>query len=549
MSRTGKYLAMARLVTGLIMFTYVTWHLCNHALGLISLDAMEAMLRLSIAIWRSPPGTWLLAGSILTHLALAFYALWRRRTLKMPLKDAVQITAGILLAMLLAQHIAGTRFAALYGGEIGYRAELTRFFVLSPDRGIEQAVLLILVWLHACIGLHGRLSLRPWWKRWARFYEISAFLLPTLALLGMWVAGRQIQTLAADPAWMAETRHLANIPPDGGAHLDAVRDVMIFIAAGILAAVLAGRKMRAWLRRNHSVSLTYPDGKVINAACGSTVLEASRVAGIPHTSICGGRGRCSTCRVRIVAGLESLPAPAAIEAAVLKRIGNPKAVRLACQIRPTQDLSLVPLVSPEGDRRAHSALEKSVEREVAILFCDLRSFTRISEGRLPYDIVFMLNCYFQGMTRAIEEQGGYLDKFIGDGIMALFGLDGGAAQGCKDAIAAAAAMGRNLQALNEIMHAELGEDLKIGIGIHCGHAVVGQMGAGRAISLTAIGDSVNVASRLESMTKEFGAELIVSESTAHLAGLNPTLSTRKLVEIRGREQPLPVRVVSRLSLL
>ena len=140
-----------------------------------------------------------------------------------------------------------------------------------------------------------------------------------------------------------------------------------------------------------------------------SVLEASRAAGIPHASVCGGRGRCSTCRVRVGAGAAQLPPPAADEARVLARIGDAGGgVRLACQLRPTHDLEVTPLM-PAGagpsDIRVQVNPGQGIEREIAVLFADLRAFTRMAEGRLPYDVVFVLNQYFRAMGQAIEEAG------------------------------------------------------------------------------------------------------------------------------------------------
>src|SRR5205814_7500895 len=134
---------------------------------------------------------------------------------------------------------------------------------------------------------------------------------------------------------------------------------------------------------------------------------------------------------------------------------------------------------------------------------DIRGFTALSEGRLPYDIVFVLNRYFAAMGRAVESAGGRVDKFIGDGVMALFGVSNTPEEGCRQALAAARLMSVRLVELNEALRAELNEPLRIGIGIHAGSVIVGEMGYGSATTITAIGDAVNTASRLESLCKEF----------------------------------------------
>src|SRR6202023_2277234 len=159
------------------------------------------------------------------------------------------------------------------------------------------------------------------------------------------------------------------------------------------------------------------------------------------------------------------------------------------------------------------------ERESAILFADIRGFTGLAEGRLPYDVVFVLNRYFAAIGRAVEAAGGRVDKFIGDDVMALFGIERDAHTGCREALSAARLISARLDELNASLGAELDRPLRIGIGIHCGPAIVGEMGYGNAASITAIGDAVNTASRLETLTKNFPCELFFSDETGSRAGL------------------------------
>jgi adenylate cyclase len=193
--------------------------------------------------------------------------------------------------------------------------------------------------------------------------------------------------------------------------------------------------------------------------------------------------------------------------------------------------------------------EQGVEREVAVLFADLRAFTRMAEGRLPYDVVFVLNQYFKAMGEAIEHQGGRIDKFIGDGIMALYGLERGPEQACYQALAAARAMSAALDDLNRRLADELREPLRIGIGLHVGPVILGHMGYGRATTLTAIGDTVNVASRLEALTKEFEVELVVSSRLAEAAKIDLGAFEERRIEVRGRRRPLRVRLIAHAGAL
>ena len=180
---------------------------------------------------------------------------------------------------------------------------------------------------------------------------------------------------------------------------------------------------------------------------------------------------------------------------------------------------------------------------MSILFADLRSFTQFSEKKLPYDVVFVLNRYFAHMGEAVEAAGGHLDKFIGDGVMALFGATSDPKSGARAALEAARNMSQKLADLNAQLSDELDEPLRIGIGIHAGPAIIGEMGYGTAFGLTAIGDSVNTASRLEAMTKEHAAQLIFSEDVAAHADIDVTGITQKETEVRGREEPVKIYVV------
>ncbi len=183
------------------------------------------------------------------------------------------------------------------------------------------------------------------------------------------------------------------------------------------------------------------------------------------------------------------------------------------------------------------------ERDIAILFADLRSFNKFSEKKLPYDVVFVLNRYFAHMGEAVEASGGHLDKFIGDGVMALFGTKTDIRTGTRQAMLAAQQMSKKLIDLNEQLKDELEDPLRIGIGIHVGPAIIGEMGYGTATGLTAIGDSVNTASRLEAMTKEYGAQLILSEDVTRQAGATVDAYEEHEIAVRGRDEAVKVFVV------
>jgi adenylate cyclase len=195
-----------------------------------------------------------------------------------------------------------------------------------------------------------------------------------------------------------------------------------------------------------------------------------------------------------------------------------------------------------------------VEREVTILFCDLSGFTKMSEAWLSFDVVFILNQFLGRMAEAIEDSGGFVDKFMGDGIMAIFGMDSTADEGARRAIAAARAMGGVLDGLNQSLRDELRLPLAMGIGIHSGQAILGRIGAAHRTEtvarLTALGETVNIASRLEGMTKELGVQVAVSAYTLDLSGLTPTEKTvPHRVEIRGLSDPMDIMTAAHATRL
>jgi adenylate cyclase len=241
-------------------------------------------------------------------------------------------------------------------------------------------------------------------------------------------------------------------------------------------------------------------------------------------------------------------------------------MRLACQLRPVADLAVAPLLPAraplrEARRRIDNAPMLGLEREIAVLFADLRDFTRLAEHKLPFDVVFILNRYFEAMGREIEGAGGHVDKFIGDGVMALFGAvstrgtpgagvaSGSTALAARAAVDAARRMSLGLRDLNASLAHDLERPLRLGIGIHVGPVILGEMGYGRATGLTAIGDTVNLASRIEALCKPYGAELVISAHAAEVAGLEQGPWRRESATIPGRGAAIDVMIVPDAAVL
>ena len=163
--------------------------------------------------------------------------------------------------------------------------------------------------------------------------------------------------------------------------------------------------------------------------------------------------------------------------------------------------------------------------------------------------MFFLNRYFESVGVAIEQVGGIANQFTGDGVMALFGVDGTSEDGCRQALAAAALLHERMAELSRSLAGEIDAPLRIGVGIHVGPVVVGRMGYKTADYLTAVGDTVHVASRLEQLTKDFNAVLVISELVARRAGLDVSDWERHELTLRNRREPLVVRVLTDIGRL
>ena len=513
-----------RSVTGLIIGLYVTMHLSNHALGLISVHAQEAVRPWVMALWHSPPGQVLLYGSLITHATTALLILFRRRHYYMPAWEAIQIVLGLTIPYLLLVHIVNTRGTRILTGiDIDYTYEIANLWV-DPWTRYRQIALVLLVWGHFVVGLHFWWRLYGWYRRAFPIFLLAFVLIPIAALLGFAEVGMTMTARArSDPQWIRAMK-ARGVPADPQrARLRAALKEWVgpswIVLVGLVFSVA---QIRNWRQRHGRFKVTYPEGVTIEAPKGMSVLEVSRMARRAHMSVCGGRARCTTCRVQILSAAGELPEPNELEAAALRRIGAPNNVRLACQLRPEVDLSVRPLLHPSVVTPTHTEFgqEFGEEREVTILFVDIRGSTSLAETRLPYDVVFLLNALFVALAEAVERAGGYYSNFTGDGLMALFGLNGKRAEGAKAALRCALTMLERLDGFNQHFAGELETPVAIGIGVHTGEAIVGQMGPPKTPILSAIGDSVNTTSRLERTTKELGVPLVVSSETLRATGLH-----------------------------
>jgi adenylate cyclase len=531
-----------RIWSGVVLFAFALTHLLNHALGLISLELMDEVRDYRIALWRSLAGTILLYGALALHIVLALYRTARQRTWRMSLWQAVQLCFGLAIPLLLFRHIIGTRMAhQLFGVNDSYIDYA--LWVMWPGEAWNQLFLITVVWVHGTIGLHFWLRLKPLYRRlqWALY--AGALLVPILAYAGFAVAGRNVRLLYEfkNPFTRGQL-----------AELGALMEYALWAVLAIIALIFAFRLIRMIVDKiRPQIKITYAGSRTVVSEIGPSLLEISRTYGITHASVCGGRARCSTCRVRVLEGAEHLPEPDLAERRVLERIGAGPNIRLACQMAPQADLTLARLLpaketGPE-DVSIQDKYAWGVEQDVTIMFVDIRGFTTLSEKRLPFDVVFLLNQFHEQMGAAIETAGGYVDKFLGDGIMAIFGIESSTSRGAREALTAARQMGVRLDDLNETLASDLPDRLNIGIGIHTGPVILGRVGdAGRSGStqrITALGDTVNTASRLEAASKDLAAELVISAETANAADIGLAKKRTRKVKIRGKQIEVAVHVI------
>ncbi len=274
----GDTLQRLRLVSGLILFTFALTHFLNHSIGLFSIDLMQDVQQWRWVVTRSWLGTIILAAALVTHISLAFYKLASRSTLQLPRWEALQLILGILIPFLLFPHIVNTRFAhVLFGVNDIYLYELLK---LWPVSAVTQSLLLLLVWIHGCIGIHFWLRLYAPYRRLAPLLLGLAIIIPAAALGGFMVAGRAANAIATDPRILTSIKSMTHWPSDAHAdQLAGMRTLIRFEYAALLA-IIATYFIWTRLERRFGprVTITYVGGPTIKTPRGPTLLEISRIA-------------------------------------------------------------------------------------------------------------------------------------------------------------------------------------------------------------------------------------------------------------------------------
>ena len=528
-----------RLTTGVILFSFATSHFLNHACGILRVPTMDAIRVVLLWPWRTTVGQTLLYGSLLVHGSLGFFAILRRRHLWIPPAELTQILLGLSIPPLIIIHAVNVRLGhLLFGLPLTYPWLLYRYWHLSPFVGVpRQFLLLLVIWIYGCIGLRSTMRFKPWYPGWKPFLAALAALIPILAISGVIDAGHDFDaTSMEDPGFLATFKLQT---PEQTAALGRISETLILVYLGLVGALFALSGAREWhQRRFRAVTIGYPGGRRTLAPRGFSILEASRYAGIPHTSMCGGRGRCSTCRVRVNAGMEALPPPNVAEAHTLAAIGASDDIRLACQVRPLADVEVVPLLTLGRPNMMPfaGALTASTEHEIAALFVDLRNSTKLADGRLPYDAFYVIDRYVGAVCHAVESNGGHVTSVAGDGVMSFFGGDRDAQTAAQAAILTLRDLWRTLAALSLEFEAAFDFPLRFGAGCHIGVAVVGGLESRQSAQF--LGEVGNIAARLESVAKEFACSVVLSRELIMRAGLAMPASEINRIQIPGVSREL-----------
>lgn len=530
------YVNRARSICAVILFTFVFIHLGNHILGIVGIEAMESMRQVTTGFVHSTFGTALLASALVIHFSIALRALYNKPFLVLPRWQQWQLVSGITLVLLLIPHAVAVR-----GINSGFGVDTTYPLVLQhlwadPWIALRQSLLLTVAWLHLCTGFHHWLKTKHWYRRHLGWMYALAILWPVLALIGFVQAG--YESFDYDVAVLPRNDGMA-------ATISAVQSILFWTLILLCVLMLILKTFRQALERRARTCVIQMNDNLYRGLKHQSILNALRFARVPHASVCGGRGRCTTCRIRVDQGMENLEPVGELEQLALDRIKAPPPVRLACQAVLKGDVKISALLPVDATMRmAFTAGNISgEEKQVVAMFIDLRESTRLAEQKLPYDVLYILNQFLTRMAESLNQTNGHYAQFAGDGLMALYGLNTDLKTGCLQALQGALDMQHKLEELNRKLDGDLEWPLRIGIGIHCGEAIAGTMGPPKSPNYSAIGDNINIAARLEAKTKELGCWLVVSDALITTAGLDIANLESQSVTIRGRDEKMTVYLV------
>lgn len=360
LSAQGTAMRTARIVSGLYLLAYVTSHLLNLSLGLISIQAMDFARPYLSGFWTSDFSGPFLGVMLLVHYLIGLWTIFRKPVLSGTTQDILQVLTGVFVIPLLATHVIGVSMLGDVGVDLDYLAINRLFWVSNPEIGLLQVILVSVVWVHGCAGLFTWLRSKSQAVNFLPWLYPLAVAVPVFALLGFVQAGRVVLLEAQSQQISAETSTQSagasgadSYTTDAGepqaepvqaaesapeipfALIKKATSLTIWWSFGLAAFVFAARGFRLWLSSQSRILITRGDAAPVEALTGATLLDALRASDQPHASLCSGRGRCGTCAVRVVATDFALTEPTALERATLDKIGGGPDTRLACQLRLT----------------------------------------------------------------------------------------------------------------------------------------------------------------------------------------------------------------------
>jgi len=303
--------------------------------------------------------------------------------------------------------------------------------------------------------------------------------------------------------------------------------------------------------KNHA-TIDFINEKIIGIEDEQTILEASLAAGIQHYHVCGGRAKCSTCRVIVHEGENHLTEQNRSELKLRKRKNFPDNVRLACQTKISQgNVKLQRIIKDSTDLNLY-VYGNSVdarqgigeEKELALMFVDIRNFTPFIEQHLPFDVIHLIRRLNFLFNEVVEAGKGKIIEFLGDGFYAVFGLDDELENAVRNSVETGHKILKELKQLNTSYISKYFDvEIEVGIGVHFGKVILGEKGIGETQILTAMGFPVNVAARLETATKELNNNFIISDNVYKMLDGETSPAVQKQIKLKGITEPLCVRLI------
>jgi adenylate cyclase len=515
----------------------------TNALGLISLDVAEAGLRVAVIIWHSVALTVVLYGAAAMHVVLAIFAIYERRTFK-PAIELLRIALGLWLPVMLIGHAITTRLEfELIGSPATYARIISKLWASNGEW--QHMGLLAPGWVHGCLGLHLVFARWPLWSRFRFALFAAALLLPVLSALGFLEMGRELarESRVSGSSLFAEAKMpsqlaRAGATPEAVVTMTRWRGGLLWGYVGIIGCAFGARAARNLVERGRRdlMTVSYPD-RLVRVPRGWSVLEASRAFHISHASSCGGRARCSTCRIRITAGAEFCPPPNADERRTLEHIKAEPNVRLACQLRPSSDICFIPLIRADRPIYRQTIPLFDADREIVLLFCDFTNRFVLEREHMAHDVLFVFTRYAESICGAIRDAGGTISYVAHDSICGIFGLTSSLTRASRQALAAANDIDQALHELNAGLDQRWGCKANMVVSIHAGHATLSHIGQGTE-TIVAAGKALEITHELRKAAARMRKSFAISSAVLTAAQTVPPVEDPVLINHLGKQPAL-----------